>query len=76
MTEGGRCSGPAKLILSQGRGVNSRPHCCLGLPGFPREKIQRGIDVVEERLVELFIEQVKRKGEGRKRGGSEIEQGS
>lgn len=69
MMEGGGCSGPARLILSHGRGVNSRLYCCLGLPGFPWEYIQRGIDVVEEGHHELFIEQVKRRGEERMRRG-------
>lgn len=69
MMEGGGCSGPAWLILSLGRGVNSRLYCCPGLPGFPRENIQRGIDVAEKRHAVLFIEQVKRRGEERKRGG-------
>lgn len=76
MMEGGGCSGPARLILSQGRGVNSRLYCCLGLPGIPRENIQRGIDVAEERHAELYIDQVKRRGEDRKRRGSEKEEGS
>lgn len=57
------------LSFSQGRGVNSRLYRCPGPPGFPREKIRRDIDIVEERHAELFIEQVKRRGEGRMRGG-------
>lgn len=65
MMEGGGCSGPARLILSQGRGVNSRLYCCPGLLGIPRENIQRGIDVAEEKHAELFIEQVKRRGDKR-----------
>lgn len=70
MMEGGGCSGPARLILSQGRGANSRLYCCPGLPGFPWENIQRGIDAAEEKHSELFIEQVKRRGEEKKeRGG-------
>lgn len=44
------------------RGVNSRLYCCLGLPGFPRENIQRGVDAAKERHGKLFIEQVKRSG--------------
>lgn len=69
MMEGGGCSGPARLIYSQERGVNSRLYCCPGLPGIPRENIQRGIDVVEEKHAELFLEQVKRRGEERMRWG-------
>lgn len=44
------------------RGVNSRLYCCLGLPGFPRENIQRDVDAAKERHGKLFIEQVKRSG--------------
>lgn len=50
--------------------MNSRLYCCPGLPGIPRENIQRGIDVAENRYAELFIEQVKRRGEERMWGGS------
>ena len=35
-------------------GANSRLYGCPGLPGFPGENNQRGIDA-EERQVELFI---------------------
>lgn len=44
------------------RSVNSRLYCCLGLPGFPRENIQRDVDAAKERHGKLFIEQVKRSG--------------
>lgn len=74
MMEGGGCSGPARLSLSQGRGAHSRLYCCPGPTGFPRENIRRDIDVVEERHAELFIEQVKRRGEQRMRGWSEKEE--
>lgn len=69
MMKGGGCSGPARLILSQGtRRVNCRLCCCPGLPGFPRENIQRGYRRIRgERHTELFIEQVRRRGEERKR---------
>lgn len=43
-------------------------YCCPGLPGFPRENIQGDMDVMEERHTELFIEQVKRRVEGRREG--------
>lgn len=65
--EGGGCSGRARLMFSHGRAVNSWLCCCPGLPGFPRENIQRGMDAPAERHVGLFIEQVKRRGEERKR---------
>lgn len=42
MMEGGGCSGPARLILSQGRGGNSRLYCCPGLPAIPRGKHPEG----------------------------------
>lgn len=74
MMEGGGCSGPARLSLSQGRGVNSKLRCCPGLPDFPWEDIQGDTDVVEERHAELFIVQVKRRGEKRMRVGGKRKQ--
>lgn len=62
-------AGQGRLSLSQGRGVNSRLYCCRGLPGFPRENIQRDMDTMEKRSAELFIEQVEMRGEERMRGG-------
>lgn len=77
MMEGGGCSGPARLILSQGtRRVNSRQRCCLGLPDFPRENIQRGYRRMRgERHAGLFIEQVRRRGEERPRASDETRRG-
>lgn len=50
MTEGVGRSGPARLSLSQGRGVNSELGCRLDLPGFPWEDIRGDSGVAEEEL--------------------------
>lgn len=48
MTEGVGRSGPARLSLSLGRGVNSELGCRPDLPGFPWEDIRGDWGVAEE----------------------------
>lgn len=76
MMKGGGCSGASEPHpFPEERGVNSRLYCCLGLPGLPRENIQRGVDAAKERHGKLFIEKVKRSGGGKWGEGVENKKG-